>query len=79
MRTARTVLVKDFGKVEVVRCDSPGDVYFDVFGEDGRCLNEKRPFWSEPTDEEVRQCLALSASLAAKQSANPARRSGRAA
>lgn len=75
MRTAKTVFVKNFGNVQVVRQDSPGDVFFDIFGEDGRCLNVNKPFWTEPSDEEVRQCLSSAACLKQNRSSGVARAS----
>jgi hypothetical protein len=63
MSATKTVFVKGFGNVQVVRQDSQGDIFFDVYNEEGRCLNEKKPFWVEPSEDDVRQCLAAQTSM----------------
>jgi len=59
MFTEYTVDVHGVGKVDVVRQDDGLDndqvaqYFWDLFHEDGSCLNEGVPFWSRPTKKEV--------------------------
>jgi hypothetical protein len=52
-RTEFTVDVPGIGMVDVVAQDTNGDMFWDLFGEDGTCLNEGTPLWTLPTQEEV--------------------------
>lgn len=54
MATEFTVEVPGVGKVDVDKQDDGGGEFFwDLFGEDGFCLNEGNPFWKKPTKQEV--------------------------
>ena len=55
--TEFTIEVPHLGKVDVVRQGDPDnpadDIFWDLFADDGSCLNEGFPFWTKPTEKEV--------------------------
>lgn len=48
-----SVDVPGVGKVDVERQNDGQDDFWDLFADDGSCLNEGNPFWSLPTADEV--------------------------
>jgi hypothetical protein len=49
-----TVNVPGVGKVNVVKEDNGDDEFFwDLFDDEGRCLNTDGPFWTQPSKQDV--------------------------
>ena len=53
MTTEFSVEVPNVGKVDVDRQNDGQDDFWDLFDQDGFCLNEGNPFFTLPTEKEV--------------------------
>ena len=61
--TVETFIIKD-RKYDVVGCwgsETPENEYefYDLYDEDGNCLNEGDPWYERPTEQDVEQYLKL--------------------